>query len=127
MRLEGWAAAPIVCPPFEMRPCGPLLRVRWLVLVDQPHAVTAASQLGEVHLLVAGQHPLIGSEKKSIMFVAGVEGAVRNLKVTRQLHAVYPRGPRPAGPAGAFLELVQQIAPAQAREAEAVAAPGYEI
>ncbi len=28
-----------------------------------------------------GRHPLIGSEKKSVMFVAGVEGSVRNVKV----------------------------------------------
>jgi hypothetical protein len=30
---------------------------------------------------LTGQHPLIGSEKHSIMFVAGVEGAVRHLRV----------------------------------------------
>jgi hypothetical protein len=30
---------------------------------------------------LTGRHPLIASEKKSIMFVSGVEGSVRNLKV----------------------------------------------
>jgi len=49
---------------------------------------------------------------------------VKNLKITRKLHAVYPRGPRPTGPAGAFLELIQQVARMQASEA---AAPAYEI
>jgi hypothetical protein len=34
---------------------------------------------------LTGQHPLIGEQKHSIMFVAGVEGAVRNLKVWEAL------------------------------------------
>lgn len=34
---------------------------------------------------VAGQHPLIASEKHSIMFVAGVEGSVRDFKVWEAL------------------------------------------
>src|SRR5216683_1686141 len=29
VRLEGWDRAPCLFPPFETRPCGPLLRVRW--------------------------------------------------------------------------------------------------
>jgi DNA-binding transcriptional LysR family regulator len=32
--------------------------------------------------------------------------AVRGLTITRQLHFIYPRGPRPLGAAGAFLDLV---------------------
>jgi len=34
---------------------------------------------------LAGQHPLIGSEKKSVMFVSGVEGAVRRLRIWEAL------------------------------------------
>jgi len=29
VRLEGWDRAPRLFPPFETRPCGPLLRARW--------------------------------------------------------------------------------------------------
>src|SRR6266702_3383116 len=29
VRLEGWDRAACLFPPFETRPCGPLLRVRW--------------------------------------------------------------------------------------------------
>lgn len=34
---------------------------------------------------LTGQHPLLGEEKKSIMFVSGVEGAVRRLRVWKAL------------------------------------------
>jgi len=34
---------------------------------------------------LTGQHPLIASDKKSIMFVSGVEGAIRNFKVWEAL------------------------------------------
>ena len=34
---------------------------------------------------LTGQHPLIGSEKHSVMFVSGVEGAVRHLRVWEAL------------------------------------------
>jgi hypothetical protein len=34
---------------------------------------------------LTGQHPLIGKDKKSIMFVSGVEGAVRHLRVWEAL------------------------------------------
>ena len=34
---------------------------------------------------LTGQHPLIGSAKKSVMFVSGVEGAVRHLRIWEAL------------------------------------------
>ena len=34
---------------------------------------------------LTGQHPLIGSEKHSVMFVSGVEGAVRHLRIWEAL------------------------------------------
>jgi hypothetical protein len=34
---------------------------------------------------LTGQHPLIGSEKRSVMFVSGVEGAVRHLRIWEAL------------------------------------------
>ncbi|MGB8166746.1 MAG: hypothetical protein WCF18_04600 [Chthoniobacteraceae bacterium] len=41
---------------------------------------------------LTGQHPLIASEKHSVMFVAGVEGSVRNLKIwAAQPHPEWPK------------------------------------
>jgi hypothetical protein len=34
---------------------------------------------------LTGQHPLIGSEKHSVMFVSGVEGSVRHLRIWEAL------------------------------------------
>ena len=34
---------------------------------------------------LTGRHPLIGEDKKSIMFVSGVEGSVRHLRVWEAL------------------------------------------
>ena len=56
---------------------------------------------------ITGQHPLIASEKHSVMFVAGVEGSVRNFKVWEALP-----NPEWAGRKAAILREQARTAPA---------------
>src|SRR5260370_1656035 len=62
-RLEGWAMHEIVekagsqhllcCPPFETRPCGPLLRVRLVCkLAPMSGAPPALSRFRDLHLVI---------------------------------------------------------------------------
>ncbi len=57
----------------------PLKLNEWIQVLFEIRGEEMCATVNGVSL--TGTHPLIGSEKHSIMFVCGVEGSVRNLKV----------------------------------------------
>ena len=61
MRLEGWATGAVLVPPFETRSCGPLLRVRSVLTLNDLDADLSRARRHDLVDKLAAAHILQGA------------------------------------------------------------------